>query len=221
MNVDFSSSALIEIDVQNDFCPGGALAVNGGDEVTKLLNRLAALFVAKGGRVIATQDWHPAGHVSFAASHAGRKAGDALDLPDVTGQILWPNHCVQNQRGAAFHQDLDLAPVHFILRKGFRENLDSYSAFFENDRKTPTGLEGFLKGLSIKNVVLGGLATDYCVLYSALDAARLGFKTAVVRDAVRGVGFPEGSVERAFKRLEEAGVTVVDSEEIIKNQEKR
>jgi nicotinamidase/pyrazinamidase len=214
MTLECPSSALVEIDVQNDFCPGGALAVTGGDEVIKPLNHLAALFAAKGGRVIATQDWHPANHVSFAASHAGKKAGDALDLPDVTGQILWPNHCVQNQHGAAFHRDLDRGPVHFILRKGFRENLDSYSAFFENDRKTPTGLEGFLKGLSITNVVLGGLATDYCVLYSALDAARLGFKTAVVKDAVRGVGFPEGSVERAFKQLAEAGVAVIDSGEI-------
>jgi nicotinamidase/pyrazinamidase len=214
MNSDFAFSALLEIDVQNDFCPGGALAVEGGDEVADTLNRLAALFAQRGGRVIATQDWHPADHVSFAASHQGKKPGDAVDLPAVKGQVLWPSHCIRGSFGAAFHPRLDLEPLHLILRKGFRKNLDSYSAFFENDRKTPTGLEGFLKGLSIDSIVLGGLAVDYCVLYSALDAAALGFKTLVVRDAVRGVGVPEGSVERAFDTLEKEGILVVDSGEI-------
>jgi nicotinamidase/pyrazinamidase len=214
MTIDFAASALIEIDVQNDFCPGGALAVSRGDGVVAPLNRLAVRFAVAGGRVIATQDWHPAGHVSFAASHRGKNAGDAVDLPDVKGQILWPVHCVQNSEGAAFHRGLDLAPVNLVLRKGFRENLDSYSAFFENDRATPTGLDGFLKGLSITTLVIGGLAADYCVLYSALDAAALGYKTAVLSDAVRGVGFPEGSVERAFALLQEAGVVIAGWEEI-------
>jgi nicotinamidase/pyrazinamidase len=214
MNFDFSTSVLIEIDVQNDFCPGGALAVAEGDAVVKPLNGLAALFAHKGGRVIATQDWHPANHVSFAAVHAGKKPGDLIDLPELTAQALWPDHCVQGSKGADFHKDLDVSPVNLILRKGFRENLDSYSAFFENDRKTSTGLEGFLKGLSVKTVVIGGLATDYCVLYSALDAAGLKFNTIVIRDAVRGVGYPEGSIETAFKSLEAAGVIIVDSKEI-------
>jgi nicotinamidase/pyrazinamidase len=214
MHIDFTHSALLEIDVQNDFCPGGALAVDKGDEVVEPLNRLASLFAKNGARVLATQDWHPQDHVSFGASHPGKKPGDAVDLPGAGAQILWPSHCVQGSAGAAFHPGLDLAPVHLIVRKGYRKELDSYSAFFENDRKTPTGLEGFLKGLSVTTVVLGGLAADYCVLYSALDAAAGGFKTLVIRDAVRGVGFPEGSVERAFALMEEAGVLVAGSGEI-------
>ena len=213
MNIRFPGSALIIIDVQNDFCPGGALAVNKGDEVIQPLNRLASFFAGKAGRVVATQDWHPAGHVSFASSHAGKKPGEILDLPDLGGQMLWPDHCVQGSGGAEFHAALDLKPVNLIIRKGFRSGLDSYSAFFENDRKTPTGLDGFLKALSIDTLVMGGLATDYCVLYSALDAAALGYKTFVAGDAVRGVGIPEGSVEKAFKTLEEAGVIVAESKD--------
>ncbi|MCL2231449.1 MAG: bifunctional nicotinamidase/pyrazinamidase [Treponema sp.] len=213
MDIRFPGSALIIIDVQNDFCPGGALGVNKGDEVVKPLNRLSALFADRGGRVAATQDWHPAGHVSFASSHAGKTPGQVIDTPEVSGQMLWPDHCVQGGKGADFHADLDLKAVNMILRKGFRSGLDSYSAFFENDRKTSTGLDGFLKALSIDTLVLGGLATDYCVLYSALDAAALGYKTFVVSDAVRGVGIPEGSVERAFKLLGEAGVIVAESKD--------
>ena len=153
MAINFFRSALIIIDVQNDFCPGGALGIKNGDGVVEPLNRLSSLFASKGGRVVATQDWHPANHVSFG---------------------LWPVHCVQGSRGADFHEELDLKPVSLIIRKGFRTELDSYSAFFENDRKTSTGLDGFLKALSVDTLVLGGLATDYCVLYSALDAAALG-----------------------------------------------
>ena len=191
--MDFPNSALIIIDVQNDFCPGGALAVERGDEIIGPLNRLAALFAASGGRVIATQDWHPQGHASFA---------------------IWPEHCVQGSRGADFHSALDLKPVNLILRKGFRKGLDSYSAFFENDKKTSTGLDGCLKTLSIGTVVLGGLATDYCVLASALDAAELGYRTIVLSDAIRGVNIPDNSVEKALKTMEEAGVIFATAEEI-------
>ena len=194
MALNFPASALIVIDVQNDFCPGGALAVKGGDGVTEPLNRLSGLFAANGGRVIATQDWHPEDHVSF--------------------RDLWPVHCVQGSFGAGFHASLDLKPACLIVRKGFRRGLDSYSAFFENDRETSTGLDGFLKALSIDTLVLGGLATDYCVLYSALDAARLGYKTIVVSDAVRAVGSPAGSTERALEALKQAGVTLAPSGEI-------
>jgi nicotinamidase/pyrazinamidase len=192
---NFPRSALLIIDVQNDFCPGGSLEVKNGDEVISPLNRLSTLFAEKSGRVIATQDWHPANHVSFAASPGG-----------------WPVHCVQGTKEADFHAALDLIPVNLVIRKGFHVSLDSYSAFFENDRKTSTGLDGYLKALSIDTLVLGGLAADYCVLYSALDAVNLGYKTIVALDAVRGV--EEGTTERAFTHLHEAGVILAESAEI-------
>jgi nicotinamidase/pyrazinamidase len=214
MKFDGITSALIIIDVQNDFCPAGALAVAGGDEVVEPLNRLADHFSEAGGKIIATADWHPPDHVSFARSHPGRKPGDALELPAVKEQVLWSVHCVQGSPGADFHAQLNLNPVHCILRKGFRRNLDSYSAFFENDRLTPTGLDGFLKGLGITAVFLGGLATDYCVRYTALDAARLGYRTAVLTDAVRGVGYPAGSVEKALETMRNAGVSLIHSRDI-------
>jgi nicotinamidase/pyrazinamidase len=225
MVINFSASALLAIDVQNDFCPGytapsgekrpgGALAVAGGGAVIPPLNTLAARFAAEGGRVVATADWHPGGHISFASAHSGKRSGDTVDLPTVKGQALWPDHCIQGSAGAAFHATLDLRPVNLILRKGYRQNLDSYSAFFENDRLTPTGLHGYLQGLGITSLFIGGLATDYCVLYSALDAARLGYTTTVLIDAVRGVGFPAGSVERALSRMGEAGISLLASGDI-------
>ncbi|MDR2392711.1 MAG: bifunctional nicotinamidase/pyrazinamidase [Treponema sp.] len=228
MTIDFATSALLAIDVQNDFCPAytavsgenrppGALAVTKGEEVIPPLNALGEGLVHAGARLIATQDWHPPGHVSFASAHPGKQAGDILDLPGVGSQVLWPDHGVQGSLGAAFHDRFNLHRASLILRKGFRQNLDSYSAFFENDRKTPTGLDGFLRGLAITTLIVGGLATDYCVLYSVLDAVYLGYETLVVVDAVRGVGYPEGSVERAFQAMEEAGVSLVDAKEIGRN----
>ena len=203
MKIDIAKTLLLIIDVQNDFCPAytsdrgaGALAVRDGDGVIAPLNSLAAVFAAAGGRVAATQDWHPKGHVSFASSHPDKEPGE----------ILWPDHCVQGEWGAAFHERLDLKPVTIIIRKGFRPGLDSYSAFFENDRKTPTGLEGWIKGLAIDTVVIGGLATDYCVFYSAMDSRALGFTTVIADDAVRGVGFPAGSVEKAVAEMRTAGI---------------
>jgi len=214
MRFDYPHSALIIVDVQYDFCPGGALGVENGDSVIKPLNRLASLFADKSGRVVATQDWHPPKHASFASSHADRKPGDTMDLPNVKGQVLWPDHCIQGSRGAEFHQQLDQRPVSFVIRKGFRKNLDSYSSFFENDRKTPTGLDGLLKALSIDTVLIGGLATDYCVFFSAMDAVTLGYKTFVAGDAVQGVNLPAGSIDRAYKFMNKAGITVVVSGDI-------
>ncbi|MDR2659734.1 MAG: bifunctional nicotinamidase/pyrazinamidase [Spirochaetaceae bacterium] len=199
MNIDFVKSALLEIDVQNDFCPGGALAVNEGDKVVAPLNKIAGSFKSACAPVIATQDWHPAGHCSFSSS----------GIPASAGEVLWPDHCVQGTAGADFHKDLDLKPVTLILRKGFRPSIDSYSAFFENDRKTSTGLAGFLKGLGIETVYLGGLATDYCVFFSAMDAIKLGLKVYLLLDAVRGVNYPEGSVEKALNTMKSAGVLAV------------
>jgi nicotinamidase/pyrazinamidase len=226
MFINPSKAALIEIDVQNDFCPPytlssgekrppGALAVERGDEVIEPLNLLAAGFAASGAKVVATADWHPAGHVSFAAAHPGKRPGETVELPGTGSQALWPDHCVQGSGGADFHERLDLRPVSLIIRKGFRRSLDSYSAFFENDRRSPTGLEGYLRSLGIDTVLLGGLATDYCVLYSALDAAALGFTTLVLSDAVRGVGFPAGSIEAALDRMKTSGVTLVPSTGVV------
>jgi nicotinamidase/pyrazinamidase len=216
MTYDITKTLLLIIDVQNDFCPGGALAVQDGDGVIAPLNRLAAAFASAGGRVAATQDWHPAGHVSFASSHSDKKPGDIIDLDTVQGQVLWPDHCVQGSKGAAFHEKLDLDPVSLIIRKGFRRGLDSYSAFFENDRCTATGLEGGIKQMNIQTVIIGGLATDYCVFYSAMDCRRLGFKTIIVSDAVRGVDYPPGSAEKAIAQMRDEGIIFSDSAELLK-----
>jgi len=206
----FAGTLLLIIDVQNDFCPGGALAVPDGAAVVAPINAMSGVFARNGGRVAATQDWHPGGHLSFASSHPDVSPGGTLD-----GQVLWPDHCVQGLPGAGFHPDLDLCPVSLIVRKGFRAGLDSYSAFFENDRETPTGLAGWVDGLGIRAVVIAGLATDYCVFYSAMDSLRLGLATTVALDAVRGVGYPEGSVESAVERMRSAGVVFSDSRRIL------
>ena len=194
MIIKFPNAALLIIDVQNDFCPGGAMEIAGGDRIVPVLNRLGFIFSERQGRVMATQDWHPSGHSSY---------------------TIWPEHCVQGSTGADFHEGLDLRPVNLILRKGFRKELDSYSAFFENDRRTSTGLDAYLKAHSIDTVVLGGLATDYCVLYSALDAVALGYKTIVLSDAVKGLDSPPGSVEEAFRTMREAGVIISESGDLL------
>ncbi|MDR1838522.1 MAG: bifunctional nicotinamidase/pyrazinamidase [Treponema sp.] len=215
MTFNISKTLLLIIDVQNDFCPGGALAVADGGAVVQPLNALSSAIVAKGGRAAATQDWHPNDHVSFASSHNGKNPGDVIDTSAVQGQMLWPNHCVQGSNGAAFHADLDLKPVSLIIRKGSRKDLDSYSAFFANDRCTSTGLEGGIKQMNVETVIIVGLATDYCVFYSAMDSRRLGFNTIVVSDAVRGVGIPEGSVENAISTMKSNGIEFVSSTEIL------
>jgi nicotinamidase/pyrazinamidase len=194
---------LVIVDVQNDFCPGGALAVPQGDEIVSAVNRLAAEFV----HVILTQDWHPRGHASFASSHPGKQPFDTIDL-SYGQQILWPDHCVQGTRGAAFHPDLDVPHAELMLRKGFRTAIDSYSAFFENDHRTPTGLVGYLKERSFERVTLCGLATDFCVFYSAIDGRQIGFEVTVVTDACRGIDI-DGSVATAVRSMKGAGVILV------------
>ncbi|MBN1242119.1 MAG: bifunctional nicotinamidase/pyrazinamidase [Spirochaetales bacterium] len=207
----FGDAAFVLVDVQNDFCPGGALAVPGGDEVVSIANALAPRFPLS----VATQDWHPAGHASFASSHPGASIYDSADVGGIK-QVLWPDHCVQGTKGAELRADLDLRPYRLVIRKGANPGLDSYSAFFENDRVTPTGLRGYLQGLGVRRVYLAGLATDYCVLFSSLDAARLGFDTWVVSDAVRAVGVPAGSEKAAFQVMESAGVRLVTSAELLR-----
>jgi len=195
---------LLVIDVQNDFCPGGALAVADGDAVVPVVNRLAARF----DHVVLTQDWHPAGHSSFATSHPGAAPFSEIAMP-YGRQTLWPDHCIQGSAGAAFHPDLAIDRAELVIRKGFRVAIDSYSAFFENDRKTPTGLAGYLRERGLRRVVMAGLATDFCVQYSALDARRLGFETVVVLSGCRAIDLG-GSLAAATAAMREAGVTLVE-----------
>ncbi|MGY3491463.1 bifunctional nicotinamidase/pyrazinamidase [Bradyrhizobium sp. USDA 4502] len=195
---------LLVIDVQNDFCPGGALAVADGDAVVPVVNRLAGRF----DHVVLTQDWHPAGHSSFATSHPGAAPFSEIAMP-YGPQTLWPDHCVQGSVGAAFHPDLATERAELVIRKGFRAAIDSYSAFFENDRKTPTGLAGYLRERGLKRIVMAGLATDYCVQYSALDARRLGFETIVVLAGCRAIDLG-GSLAVATAAMCAAGVELVE-----------
>lgn len=194
------TNCLIVIDVQNDFCPGGALAVAGGDAIIPRINALMDDFAT----VVLTQDWHPADHGSFAANHPGAAPFSVTQMP-YGPQVLWPTHCVQDTPGAAFHPHLRTAPADLVLRKGTRSAIDSYSAFFENDRRTATGLVGYLRARGITDVTLVGLALDYCVAYSALDAAALGFGVTVLQGACRGIDL-DGSVARMGAEMAAAGV---------------
>ena len=191
---------LLVIDVQNDFCAGGALALPGGEQVVAPINRLAPRFQ----HVVLTQDWHPPHHQSFASSHPGHQPYDTIQLA-YGAQTLWPDHCVQGSQGAALHDQLDIPQAELILRKGYREAIDSYSAFYENDRSTPTGLAGYLKERGLRRLFLVGLATDYCVLYSALDARRAGFAVVVLLEACRGLNV-DGSLGEALSAMHQAGV---------------
>ncbi len=194
------SDVLLVVDVQNDFCPHGALAVHEGDAVVPVVNRLAKIF----HHVIVTQDWHPEGHLSFASSQKGKKPMETAELSYGT-QILWPDHCVQGTPGADFHSGLETNRAELVIRKGYNREIDSYSAFFENDKKTPTGLSGYLKERGLTRIFIVGLATDFCVLYSALDAKKLGFDLFVIEDGCRGIDV-EGSLEASWKEMAQAGV---------------
>jgi nicotinamidase/pyrazinamidase len=193
---------LLVIDVQNDFCPGGALAVPQGDEIIPVVNRLAASYA----HVLLTQDWHPRGHASFASSHPGKHPFETIDV-SYGAQILWPDHCVQGTPGAAFHPGLDIPHTELVLRKGFRSMIDSYSAFRENDHRTATGLAGYLRERGFERVSLCGLATDFCVAFSAIDARQAGFEVSVVTSACRGIDV-DGSLAQAMRSMSEAGVIV-------------
>ncbi len=195
---------LLIVDVQNDFCPGGALAVADGDAVVPIVNRLAARF----GHVVLTQDWHPAGHSSFATSHPGA-APFATIAMSYGPQTLWPDHCIQGSAGAAFHPQLATARAELVIRKGFRAEIDSYSAFYENDRRTPTGLAGYLRERGLRRVFVAGLTTDYCVHYSAVDARRLGFDVAVIEAGCRAIDL-SGSLDAAWAAMTAAGVRRLD-----------
>jgi nicotinamidase/pyrazinamidase len=202
-------SALLVIDVQNDFIPGGSLPVPEGDLIVPLINRLGRQFT----QVVIAQDWHPAGHASFASSHPGRQPYDVIQLP-YGEQTLWPEHCVQGSRGAEFHPQLDLPQAQLIIRKGCNPDIDSYSAFLEADRSTTTGLAGYLKERGIDTVYMVGLALDFCVMFSALDARAAGFNAFVVLDACRAIDL-DGSLAVAIERMQVAGVGLIPSTELI------
>jgi nicotinamidase/pyrazinamidase len=195
-----AATALIVVDVQNDFCPGGSLAVTNGDEVVAVVNALGPRFSS----IVLTQDWHPAGHSSFATSHAGRKPFEQIQMP-YGPQVLWPDHCIQGTRGAEFRADLDLPTAQTIIRKGYRPQIDSYSGFLEADRKTPTGLGGYLKERGVTRAVVVGLATDFCVNWTAQDAAKAGLQTLVVEEACRAIDL-DGSLDKAWSDMAALGV---------------
>lgn len=196
--------ALIMIDIQNDFCPGGALAVPAGDEIVKGVNQIQDDFCVR----ILTQDWHPQGHSSFASSHSDQEAYGLVNMP-YGEQVLWPDHCVIGTKGADFHPDLETDKADLILRKGFRADIDSYSAFFENDHRTPTGLEGYLRERGVVSITMVGLATDFCVLYSAMDAAKLGFVVNVDLAHCRAINL-DHSLDKALGQMKEQGIILKD-----------
>jgi len=203
--------ALILVDIQNDFCPGGALAVNEGDLIVPLVNKLIAVFPL----VIATQDWHPAEHLSFAANNPGKNIGDFIDLAGEK-QILWPAHCVQNTLGAEFVSSLAKEKITKVFRKGSNRMIDSYSGFYDNNHSSSTGLGEYLRENGVEIIYVTGLATDYCVKFTVLDALKLGFKTVLIADAVRGVELNSGDIEDALKMMISAGAEIVKSESILK-----
>ncbi len=200
--------ALIIVDLQNDFCPGGALAVKEGDHVVPVINKLQPQF----DLIVATQDWHPKDHLSFARNH-GKSIGEVIELEGMK-QVLWPDHCVQNTRGAQLVDGLDKKRIDRVFQKGTDKRIDSYSGFFDNGHKKATGLGDYLKQKNVKEVYVTGLATDYCVKFTALDAAQLGFKTTVIEDACRGVNLNEDDVPRAIAEMKQAGVEIITSKEL-------
>jgi nicotinamidase/pyrazinamidase len=200
MQIMPSDDLLLIVDVQNDFCPGGALAVTAGDAVVPVINRLSERFE----HVALTQDWHPSGHSSFAATHPGSAPFESITMP-YGQQTLWPDHCVQGTAGAAFHPQLKTDRAELVIRKGFRPEIDSYSAFYENDRRTPTGLAGYLRERGMRRIFLTGLATDFCVHYSAIDARRLGFDVVLIEAGCRAIDLA-GSLDAACEAMTAAGV---------------
>jgi nicotinamidase/pyrazinamidase len=200
---------LLVVDVQNDFCPGGNLAVPHGDEVVPVINQLATRFA----HVILTQDWHPRGHLSFASSHPGKQPFEAIEVA-YGEQVLWPDHCVQGTPGAEFRRDLDIPHAELVLRKGYHRAIDSYSAFYENDKKTHTGLAGYLRERGLNRVFVAGLAFDFCVRFSCEDACREGFEAIVVEDACRGINLA-GSMEETRRALAKLGVNSILSDSLL------
>lgn len=203
------NTALIVVDVQNGFCPNGNLAVPNGDAVVPIINQLAKHFQ----NIVLTQDWHPADHISFAENHVGKQPFDTIEL-DYGTQVLWPTHCVQGSKDAELHLDLNIPSAQLIIRKGYHQHIDSYSAFLEADQQTSTGLAGYLQARGINTVYVVGLATDFCVAWTAMDAAKLGFDSYVIEDACRAIDL-NGSLENAWQAMQDAGVQRLSSQDIL------
>ncbi len=201
-------NVLLVIDLQNDFCPGGSLAVPDGDKIVPVINKIMDKFY----KVVATQDWHPKNHISFASTH-NKQLYETIEINNIL-QTLWPEHCVQGSHGAELHKDLDIKKINLILRKGTDPQIDSYSAFLENDKQTKTGLDGYLRSLDIKKVYVCGLALDYCVYYTACDAVKFGFETYVIIDATKGVDVPKGNVEKTVQHMKSLGIKILTHEEL-------
>ncbi len=201
--------ALIVVDVQNDFCPGGALAVNEGNKIIPVINSI----IDKFDIIISTQDWHPANHISFASTHENKKINEHIIIGGIT-QALWPDHCVQGTEGADFAKDLNTKKFNLILRKGMDPNLDSYSAFLENDQKTETGLHGYLNAMSVSQLHICGLATDYCVFFSAMDSVKYGFKTILLVNASKGIDIPFGNLNKRLKQMKDNGIAIKNTNEL-------
>ena len=199
-------SALIIVDVQNDFCKGGALEVKNGNDVIPVINNLVKS--NKFDFIIATQDWHPSSHKSFASNHKNKNVYDVIKLKGIT-QVLWPDHCIQRTKGSKFHKDLELGEIYKVIKKGTNPEIDSYSGFYDNDHKSSTGLAEYLKAKNIDTVYITGLATDYCVKFTALDSEKEGFKTFVIKDAVKGVNINKDDSEKAFAEMKENGIRIV------------
>ncbi len=201
---------MIIVDVQNDFCPGGALAIPGGDRIVPVINSITRN--KNLGKTVATQDWHPKNHISFASSNDGEPL-ETVNL-DGVAQTLWPDHCLRGTSGADFHPELETAPVDLILRKGTNTGIDSYSAFLENDKKTETGLHYYLKGMGIEEIYVCGLATDFCVYYTCMDGVKYDFKVNLILDATEGIDQPEGTLEKALEDMKRNGVKIVKSDRL-------
>ncbi|MFQ5980630.1 MAG: bifunctional nicotinamidase/pyrazinamidase [Candidatus Heimdallarchaeota archaeon] len=208
------TDALIVVDMQNDFIPGGALAVPGGDEIVHGVNNLTKMFFETNHHVILTQDWHPPNHGSFASVHPGKNPFDEYTEEEGLGPVLWPDHCVQGSAGAQFHTDLETRFAHLIIRKGFHQKIDSYSTFLENDKKTETGLDGYLQTVGVKRIFICGLALEYCDFFSARDAIEKGYEVVFVVDLTRGIDVPEGSVAEALAAMTNLGVQFAKSKDI-------
>jgi len=207
----FHDDALIIVDMQNDFMPGGSLPVEEGDQIIDGINNIAELFTKNNASIILTQDWHPKEHLSFASNHPGMRPGDEYQTGAI-GPVLWPDHCVQNTHGSEFHEDLKKENAHAIIRKGYHPEIDSYSGFIEYDKKSETGLAGFLKSLNIKRIFVCGLALDYCCFATAMDGVDFGFQVYFIVDLTKGIDLPTGNISNALESMENKGITFVMKE---------